>query len=307
MKPFRLKPVFKNYLWGGEKLISSWGKNSDLKPLAESWELAAHKDGDNLILDGELKNKTLSEAVKIYPEIVSPDFKSENIFPLMVKLIDSAKPLSIQVHPDDIYAEKNENSKGKTELWHILESEEDAFLYLGFNREVTRCEFEKAIKENTLLKILKKIKVHKGDSFFIPAGTIHSIGAGITLAEIQENSNITYRVYDYGRVGADGKPRELHTKKALEVANTYPACLEIPGASKDFIVNCKEFKVKKIKSEGLYKIEKNIESFRFLLCISGGFRSGEFELSKGGNIFIPADFEEDFYINGIGEFLMMYI
>ena len=309
MLPFRLKPVFKNYLWGGEKLISSWGKNPDVKPLAESWELAAHKDGDNLILDGELKGLTLSEAVKKNPEIIAKNFNSENIFPLMVKLIDSAQPLSVQVHPDDDYAGRVENSKGKTELWYILDHVPDAFIYLGFKKEITHCEFEKAIENNTLLEILNKIKVHKGDSFFIPAGTVHSIGAGITLAEIQENSNITYRVYDYGRVDADGRPRELHTAKALEVAKTSRASLEIPGSSKDFIVRCEKFSVKKLSVNNSFTGEKNFEGFRFLLSLSGNFHftCGSFncEISKGGNIFIPANCEENFYVKGSGEFFII--
>lgn len=300
MLPFRLKPVFKNYLWGGEKLISSWGKNSSAKPLAESWELAARKDGDNLILDGELKNLTLSEAVKKNPEITAKNFISENIFPLLVKLINSAQPLSIQVHPDDDYAQRVENSKGKTELWYILDHDPDAFIYLGFKKEVTRLEFEQAIKNNTLLEILNKIKVHKGDSFFIPAGTVHSIGAGITLAEIQENSNITYRVYDYGRVGADGKPRELHIKKALDVAKTCPAGLEISR---------EKFSVKKLHVDNSFTGGKNFESFKFLLCLSGNFNfsCGNFEcgISKGGNIFIPANCEENFYVKGNGDFLLI--
>ena len=310
MLPFRLKPVLKNYLWGGEKLISSWGKESCAGPLAESWELAAHKDGDNLILDGELKNFTLSEAVKRNPEIAAKNFNPENIFPLMVKLIDSAQPLSIQVHPDDDYAQRVENSKGKTELWYILDHEPDAFIYLGFKKEITRSEFEQAIKNNALLEILNKIKVHSGDSFFIPAGTVHSIGAGITLAEIQENSNITYRVYDYGRAGADGKPRELHIAKALDVAKTCPANLAVPGSSKNFIVDCENFSVKKLNITNSFTEKKNFNSFRFLLCLSGKInlacRNFECEISRGGNIFIPADCEEDIYIKGNGEILSVW-
>ncbi|MBQ9418761.1 MAG: class I mannose-6-phosphate isomerase [Synergistaceae bacterium] len=309
MLPFRLQPVFKDYLWGGEKLITSWGKTPSSRPLAESWELAAHPDGDNVILDGEMKGLTLSQAVKKNPAVVAPNFKPENIFPLMVKLIDSARPLSIQVHPDDDYAQRVEGSKGKTELWYILDSEPDSFLYLGFRRQTTRREFEQAIENNTLTNILQKIKVHAGDSFFIPAGTVHSIGAGITLVEIQQNSNITYRVYDYGRVGADGKPRELHTQKALDVARTCPASLEVPGMSENFIAVCKEFSVRKLRVSGTFTGQTNPENFRFLLCLEGknkfscdGF---ECDVERGENIFIPANCGKNFNIVGEGTFLVI--
>ena len=325
MLPFRLEPVFKNYLWGGEKLITSWGKNPPSRPLAESWELAAHVDGDNVIIDGELKGLTLSEAVRRNPKLVAAgrsatptqNFDPENIFPLMVKLIDSAKPLSIQVHPDDAYAAAVEHSKGKTELWYILDHEPGAFLYLGFKEKITHREFERAIETDNLLNVLRKIEVHKGDSFFIPAGTVHSIGAGITLVEIQENSNITYRVYDYGRVGVDGKPRELHIAKALDVVQTRPASLEIPGSSEDFIARCAQFSVRKIKVAGSFVGTRDFTSFRFLLCLSGrvSFRCGGFEceISRGENIFVPpalpvsqrANCEENFHIDGEGEILVV--
>ena len=214
--PFRLEPVFKNYIWGGEKLINFWNKNS-VPPLAESWELAAHPDGDNLILNGDLKGLRLSEAVKKFPEIVSSDFDPDNnIFPLMVKLLDSKNILSVQVHPNDKYAEIYENSLGKTELWYIISHEPDAFIYLGFEHEISKKEFEKAILNNSLTDYLKKIYVNNGDTFLIEPGTIHAIGGGILLAEVQQNSNITYRVYDYGR------GRELHIKKALDVVKTAP-------------------------------------------------------------------------------------
>ncbi|MBR0034523.1 MAG: class I mannose-6-phosphate isomerase, partial [Synergistaceae bacterium] len=220
MLPFRLKPVYKNYLWGGRRLIDDWGKTPESETLAESWELASHEDGDNVIIDGELQGMTLSDAVKEYPEIVAPNFQPIETFPLMVKLIDSRQPLSIQVHPFNDYARRVERSRGKTESWYILNHEDGAYIYLGFSKNVSRHEFAEAIRNNTITELLRKVYVKDGDLFFIPAGTIHAIGPGITLAEIQENSNITYRVYDYGRVGADGKPRELHIAKALDVTNT---------------------------------------------------------------------------------------
>ena len=300
MLPFRLKPVYKNYLWGGRKLIDEWGKTPESDTLAESWELASHEDGDNVILDGELAGMTLSDAVKEHPEIVAPNFQPIETFPLMVKLIDSRQPLSIQVHPFNDYARRVEQSRGKTESWYILNHDEGAYIYLGFSKNVSRHEFEQAIKNNTITELLRKVYVKDGDLFFIPAGTIHAIGAGITLAEIQENSNITYRVYDYGRVGADGKPRELHIAKALDVTNTFPLNIAPPGRGGNVIVNCNKFNVKKVRSP--YTGMTDNGKFRFVLCLDGEgeLRCGEFvcELKKGGNVYVPGSCDEDFVITG---------
>ena len=305
MLPFRLKPVYKNYIWGGKKLISSWGKNPEHENLAESWELASHKDGYNLILDEPCENLTLSEAVKKYPEIVSSSFSPDKKFPLMVKLIDSQLPLSIQVHPNNEYARVHEHSTGKVEAWYILNHDKGAYIYLGLKHSITRSELEDAIMNNTLPDILNKIYVEDGDTFFIPAGTIHAIGEGVTLAEIQENSNITYRVYDYGRVGADGKPRELHIAKALDVANLNPVNIK-PAQSGNVIVECEEFRVERIHAP--YSGRTNNEGFRFILCIEGEceFRCSDvsYEIRKGGNVFVPSDCENEFMIDGDGEFLI---
>lgn len=306
MLPFRLNPVYKNYLWGGKNLITSWGKNPEHETLAESWELASHNDGDNLILDGSCMNMKLSEAVKIHPEIVSPTFKADKIFPLMVKLIDSRLPLSIQVHPDNEYAEVHEHSRGKVESWYILNHDEGAYIYLGLKERITRDELEHAITNNTLTDYLRKVYVNDGDVYFIPAGTIHAIGKGVTLAEIQENSNITYRVYDYGRVGADGKPRELHIMKALDVVNLQPVSMTPPGRTGNIIVECDEFRVERVNAP--YTGRTGNKGFRFILCIDGEcvFRCGKvrYEIQKGGNVFVPSDCENEFMIDGDAEFLI---
>ena len=306
MLPFRLQPVYKNYLWGGKNLITSWGKTPNSESLAESWELASHSDGDNIILDGELRGLTLSEAVRKFPAIVSKTFKPDDTFPIMVKLIDSASPLSIQVHPFTEYARRVENSKGKIEAWYILGHDEGAYIYLGFNKNVTRCEFERAIIDETLTDMLRKVYVKDGDMFFIPAGTIHAIGAGITLAEIQENSNVTYRVYDYGRLGADGKPRELHIKKALDVTNTFPLTITPPGRADNVIVSCNKFRAERLRAP--FTGNTNGEGFRFMMCLEGEcvFRCGDFacEIVKGNNIFVPSDCECDYAFEGDGIILV---
>ncbi|MBQ7219932.1 MAG: class I mannose-6-phosphate isomerase [Synergistaceae bacterium] len=299
MLSFRLRPVFKDYLWGGTRLITDWGKTPDSPTLAESWELASHKDGDNLILDGELVGLTLSEAAKKYPAVVSPSFSGDDTFPLMVKLIDSQQPLSIQVHPFNDYARRVEHSRGKTECWYILNHDEGAYIYLGFSRNVSRRDFEQAITDGTVTGLLRKVYVKDGDLYFIPAGTIHAIGPGITLAEIQENSNITYRVYDYGRVGADGKPRELHIAKALDVTNTFPLSITPPGRAGNVLVSCSKFHVEKAFAPFTGRASG---SFRFLLCLDGEGRfscgSFECEMVKGSNVYVPADCEEMFTLCG---------
>ena len=301
MLPFRLQPVFKNYLWGGTRLIDEWGKIPGTETLAESWELASHPDGDSMILDGELSGMTLSEAVKKYPALVSPKFRPSETFPLMVKLIDSKQPLSIQVHPFNDYARRVEHSRGKTEAWYILNHDDGAYIYLGFRRSVSRWDFEQAIMNDTITDLLRKVKVKDGDLYFIPAGTIHAIGAGITLAEIQENSNITYRVYDYGRVGADGKPRELHIAKALDVTNTFPLNITPPGRNGNVIVDCSKFHVERVCAPFTGNAGCG-KGFKFVLCIAGAgeFVCGEFscELAKGGNVFVPGDCAGDFVISG---------
>lgn len=306
MLPFRLKPVYKNYLWGGTKLISDWGKKPESETLAESWELASHNDGDNIILDGEYKNLTLSEVVKKFPAVVSQKFNPSETFPLMVKLIDAKLPLSIQVHPFNEYARRVEHSRGKTEAWYILGHEEGAFIYMGFARNVGRSDFEEAIENGSLTELLRKVYVKDGDTFFIPAGTIHAIGAGITLAEIQENSNLTYRVYDYGRKGPDGKTRELHIDKALDVTNTFPLNITPPGKTESVIVSCNKFHVERKRAP--FSDKTNQESFNFMLCLDGEaeFSCGEFlcELVKGENIFVPANCESEFAFDGEAEIMI---
>lgn len=307
MLPFRLKPVFKNYLWGGTRLIDEWGKAPGTDTLAESWELASHPDGDNIILDGELEGLTLSEAVRRCPAIVSEKFSPEETFPVMVKLIDARQPLSIQVHPFTDYARRVEHSRGKIEAWYILGHDEGAYIYLGFRQNISRREFEAAIMNETLTDLLRKVYVEDGDTFFIPAGTIHAIGPGITLAEIQENSNITYRVYDYGRKGADGKPRELHISKALDVTNTFPLNITPPGKSGNVIVSCSKFTAERLRAPFNGSTQGG-KGFRFMLCLEGEcvFRceSVSYRLVKGGNVFVPSDCGSDYVVEGDAEVLV---
>ena len=221
MAILKLKPSCKDYLWGGTKLRTEFGIKSEKETLAESWELSCHPDGPSYIANGEDAGKTLEEYIKIHgKEILGTDCEAFKQFPVLIKFIDAKKDLSIQVHPDNKYALKNEGQYGKTEMWYVVEAEEGASLYYGFSREVSEEEFEKRITDHTLTEVLNKVQIHKGDVLFIDPGTIHAIGAGCLIAEIQQNSNVTYRVYDYGRKGPDGKERELHVEKALDRKST---------------------------------------------------------------------------------------
>ena len=299
MRPFYLKAPVKDYIWGGTRLRELFGKEGGDR-LAESWELSCHPDGECYIMGGEFDGMKLSDFVNEHPEAVSSGFKSGDSFPVLVKLIDAKNDLSVQVHPNDEYAHKYENDNGKTEMWYVIDAAPDSELIYGFNEALSKEDFRKAIENNTLMEKLRRVPVKQGDVFFIEPGTLHAIGKGILIAEIQQSSNVTYRVYDYGRLGADGKPRPLHIEKALEVTNTKPLDperpvygLELDGVVTQLLADCKYFNVNRhrlIKELELYA-DKN--SFAHVLMIGGS--GGELvadnhrlELTMGSSVFVPA-------------------
>ena len=209
-EPFvKLLPVFKDYLWGGTKLKSLYGARETI--VAEAWLLSAHPDGESVIAEGRYEGLTLREYLKTEDKKEGEEKKGDEVpFPILIKLIDAARTLSVQVHPDDDYARVHENDSGKNEMWLLLEAEPDAYLYAGFNRDVTQEEIRRRVQDGTIEDVLHKIPTHAGDEVFIPAGTVHAIGAGNLILEVQQSSNATYRLYDYNRRGADGKLRPLH-------------------------------------------------------------------------------------------------
>lgn len=316
MKPFKLTSAFKDYLWGGTRLKEEFGKKTDMNPLAESWELSAHPDGMCVIETGENRGKRFAEFIAENPQAVGASFKKGDDFPLLIKLIDAAQKLSIQVHPNDDYAARVEKGFGKTEMWYILDCKPEAFLYFGFEHEISAEEFERRIADNTITDVLHKAPVKKGDVFFIEAGTIHAIGEGIVLAEVQQNSNLTYRVYDFGRLGADGKPRELHVKKAMEVTQLMPAeniadKQQVTEKAGEYtlkqLVHCSRFKVDSVTVEKSFALTADEASFVSVLCTDG---SGALEcngealsLKKGDSAFIPAGCGSAL-ITGKGDFLI---
>ena len=290
MAILKLKPTCKDYIWGGTRLKEAYNKDFDGDRLAETWELSCHPDGPSTIMNGEYAGKTLAEYLEIKGKgVLGSNCQIFQEFPILIKFIDAKGNLSIQVHPNNVYALKNEHQYGKTEVWYVLEAGPDAYLYYGFKHEISREEFQERIANNTLLEVLNAVPVHKGDVFYIPAGTLHAICQDIVIAEIQQSSNVTYRVYDYGRVGADGKPRQLHVKQAVEVTKLMP-----PKSDYNFgghLVRSPYFTVDQV--DGGYCGNCDDESFTSILVVDGcgSIRNGDevVELKKGDSLFLPAE------------------
>ena len=295
LMPVKLKPTFKDYLWGGTRLKEEFGKECDLERVAESWELSAHKDGQSIVEGGAYANMTLSE----YIDTIGRDALGENslkydYFPLLIKLIDAKGDLSVQVHPSDSFALANEGEYGKTEMWYVLAADEGACLYYGFQRDVSKEEYKSAIAEGRLTDLLCRVPVKPGDVFFIPAGTVHAIGAGILICEIQQNSNTTYRVYDYNRRDKDGNLRPLHIEKALQVSDLKksPSLPVIGDEAEVTLADCEYFKVRRLRVSDRSEICVDRSSFLSLTVTRGEgvlrHAEGEAEIKKGDTLFIPA-------------------
>lgn len=295
-------------------------KNIDMDPLAETWECSTHPDGPSYVVSGEFGRQELAEVLRAHPEYLGERYKGENTLPILIKFIDAKKDLSVQVHPTDAYAQEHENGQlGKTEMWYVLDASKDAKLVYGLKRERTEQQVRDAIAEGTLMKDLQWVPVKKDDLFFIEAGTIHAIGAGALVAEIQENSNLTYRLYDYDRVGKDGKKRELHIDKALDVANLKSSAepkqpLRVlkyrQGIASELLTRCKYFEVYRmiVNTERRQKVHYRADgiAFRVLLCVNGcgtiSYDGGSITFYKGDCIFVPAD-SEVLTIHGQAQFL----
>ncbi|MDR0222098.1 MAG: class I mannose-6-phosphate isomerase [Oscillospiraceae bacterium] len=286
MPPLKLIPAFKDYIWGGTRLKTEYNKTADSAVIAESWELSCHPDGESVVADGEHAGLRLSEYLKSvgHPPV-----------PVIVKLIDAADNLSVQVHPNDEQAAKD-GDRGKTEMWHVVDAEPDSELIYGFNRPLTRGEFRARIENGSLLEVVNRIKVRKGDAFFIPAGTLHAIGKGILIAEIQQSSNLTYRVYDYDRTGADGSPRELHIEKAVEVTDLNPP--RKPYGK----TRCEHFRADRI-SVGGGLLRRAETSFNAVLVLSGEADVDGVKLKKGETCFVPAGYG-DYAVAGKSEIIV---
>jgi mannose-6-phosphate isomerase len=314
--PFKIMPVFKDYIWGGSLLITDFGKHTALSRVAESWELSTHSDGESIVDSGTHKGMRLSQLLSKRPDLCGGICEGGN-FPVLIKLIDAKDSLSIQVHPNDTYAWKVEGEPGKTEVWIILDCKEDAFVYYGFKKSISKEELNKYINSDTLPEVLYKRPVKRGDVIYIPAGTVHAIGAGIVLAEIQQNSNSTYRIYDFKRLGQDGRPRPLHIKKALDVISLDTADNAVPGKrllavtyeyALEQLVSCSFFTVQRLTLEGRFIYSLNQNSFAALLCIDGATviesESETLCISKGDCVFVPKT-QKGIFMKGSAKLLII--
>ncbi len=296
MAIFKLEPAFKDYIWGGTRLRDEYGKKCGFDKVAESWELSCHKDGPSVVAEGEDKGLTLREYIEKHGrEVLGTDCEAFEDFPILIKLIDAKDNLSVQVHPDNDYAQRVEGEYGKTEMWYVVDCDEGAELLYGFKHEISKEEFAERIADNTLLDVTNNVPVHKGDVFFIKAGTLHAIGKGILIAEIQQNSNTTYRIYDYGRVGKDGKPRELHVEKAKDVTKLAPAekYPETPvenfeGYDRKLMASCDYFTTYVLNVEGKAQLTADGKSFNSLLILDGEVTVGDVKAVKGDSVFVTA-------------------
>ncbi len=298
LKPLKLSPAIKDYIWGGTRLSKEFDYVTYLDRQAEAWVLSCHEDGDCVIENSAFKGRTLRDVLSSDGKnYVGKNGEKFDSFPVLIKLIDAKGNLSLQVHPDDEYAKEHEHQNGKTEMWYILDCEEDAKLIYGLKRDVTKEEFKKAVSENRVLEYCNEVKVKKGDVFFIEAGTLHAIGKGILLAEVQQNSNVTYRVYDYGRL-QNGKPRELHLEKALDVLNLkkMPERTSFsPEGGKDgrtLLSSCDVFTASKLEIEESASVTADESSFVSLVALDGNgvlcFGDSVLTFYKGESIFLPA-------------------
>lgn len=315
MNPFLLSPSCKDSIWGGTRLKTLFGKEHAAPVISECWELSVHPAGLSAIASGPFAGQKLADFAGD-PDIIGLRAAQKELFPFMLKWIDSAKPLSIQVHPDDTYAKKHENDAGKTEMWYIVDCDEDSYIYYGFKTEITPDELAAYIQNNTILDFLQKVPVKKGDCFFIPAGTVHAIGPGILLAEVQQSSNVTYRLYDYARLDTDGKLRPLHIQKAAAVADLHPPrpqppCdLPVYYTEGELLAACPSFAavLACIDTHKTYTGDRaTFHAFMFLHGTGQLVLPGEtVPLHAGETIFIPAN-AGDFAITGPLTFLDVFV
>ncbi len=306
MYPLKFEPILKQILWGGDKIIPFKHLNSELTGVGESWELSGVENNESVVANGPDKGLTLPEMVRKYREELVGEgnyarFGSK--FPLLIKFIDAREDLSIQVHPNDDLAKKRHNSMGKTEMWYVVGASEGAKLRSGFSEQITPKEYKERVYNHTITEVLQEYDIHPGDVFFLPAGRVHSIGAGAFIAEIQQTSDITYRIYDFNRKDAQGKSRELHTDLAREAINyevldDYRTDYEAVKDEPVELVACPYF------TTSLYDMTEEIscdyselDSFVILICVEGSCmlkdnEGNEISLRSGETVLLPASTQE---------------
>lgn len=301
MYPLLLKAPIKDYLWGGNRLVNEYGFESKNQRIAEAWMLACNKDLNSVVKNGEFSGETLNEVINKWGKsALGVKAQSFECFPISIKLIDAKDRLPIYVHPDDEYALFNEGEHGKTEMWYVIDCDADSKLIYGFNQNISQGEFLERLNNNNLSPVCNYVQVKKGDVFFIEPGTMHALGKGILIAEVQQNSSTTYRISDYGRPGIDGKPQKLHIKQALEVTKTqkptkpYGNVGDVtlyPFGTVKELASCEYFTTEIINLDGNVGVYDN-ESFISLVILDGevtlSYTGGMMKLKKGDSVFIPA-------------------
>jgi len=321
MYPLKFSPVYKKIIWGGTKIKSYFNRDMTDDNIAESWEICSRSDGMSIISNGELEGRALQSVIDEYGEKllgkqVVKQFGSD--FPLLIKLIDANDDLSVQVHPDDAYARLCGEKNGKNELWYIVDAKENANLVYGLKKEVTKEKFAESVEKGIVAETLNKISVKSGDALFIPAGTVHAILSGLLIAEIQQNSNTTYRIYDWNRLDSSGTGRELHVDKALDVISfkqlpNEPSVL-LNDENKDYklkaILRSEFFNVDEANINVKYNLRADGNGFFILMNLQGcgniNYSEGNLEITAGETVLIPADLGK-FSITGELKLLVIYM
>ncbi len=298
--PIKFVPYLKSVIWGGEKICKYKGIEQTEANIGESWEISAVPGHESVVADGPYKGMKITELIECFgPELLGREVfdRYDGKFPLLIKIIDANDNLSVQVHPDDALAKERHGSLGKTEMWYIIDAEKDAKIYSGLNREITADEYVERVKDGSIEEVLAVHDSHPGDVFFLPAGRVHAIGAGNLLAEIQESSDITYRIYDYGRKDAQGNTRELHTELAKDAIDytyydSYKSEPAEAGEEDAVIVRCDHFTVDRLLLDGKMELKFSEDSFTVLMCLEGeamiAYEDGEMNVKAGETVLVPA-------------------
>jgi len=302
LTPLKFQPLFKYRIWGGNKLKTVLNKDYDSESIGESWEISDVPNDETVVADGSLKGYTLKQLIKEF----KGEFLGESVykqfgeaFPLLIKFIDAKTPLSIQVHPNNEYAKTHHNSFGKNEMWYIMQADQDANIIVGFEKEIDKTQFKQHLEDKSVLNVMHHENVKKGDAFYIPTGRIHAIGAGVMLAEIQQTSDVTYRVYDYDRVDkTTGKTRELHTEQATEVLDfnvesSYKTDYQKELNTSNKLIYSPYFKSNFLPIKGEVKKDySNVDSFVIYMCVSGQaviqYQQKDYTINTGETILLPA-------------------
>jgi mannose-6-phosphate isomerase len=315
--PLQFEPILKERIWGGEKLKTLLNKPITSAITGESWELSTVEGDVSVVANGEWKGKLLTEIINDSPDEIlgtAVHARFGKQFPLLFKYLDAREDLSIQVHPNDELAKKRHNSFGKTEMWYIMQADDDARIIVGFKEKSNASDYLENLENKTLLSILDDVKVKSGDVFFLETGTVHAIGAGLVVAEIQQTSDITYRLYDFDRVDANGNTRELHVDLALEAINydkveTKKEYTKNINSSNE-IVDCPYFTTNFIPLDGEISVSKSGKTFTVYMCTEGTFEleynNSKIQYKKGDTVLIPAAMNA-FILSGKASILEIYI